>query len=392
MSVSPYPRLSVVIVTKYDRNLAGGLGRYEDGLLRELENCVDVEQRPSQAWPLPGVLIRAAELVGRDLAAVLHGNRSFVPGPRDNRIFHLTNQELAVSLRWQRYHGPTVVTVHDVITVVARHEHWEGQHDDRAMRFWQWQWTRGLRRADRLIAVSQWTKDDIVRSLGISPDRIRVVHQAVDPEVFRPGTADDTTVLARAGLPHGAPYVLYVGSLLPRKDVPTLIRALASVRRLRPEVCLVLAGPPRIEDTAPSVILVRQEIERLGVSPAVIVASDLSDTDLAALYRGATVTVLPSQYEGFGFPIIEAMACGSPVIAAATSCLPEVVGDAGLLFPFGEPGALAAQIERILANSTFADNLRSMGLERASRFSPQRRAAETMAVYEDIAQGSGAGR
>jgi glycosyltransferase involved in cell wall biosynthesis len=148
---------------------------------------------------------------------------------------------------------------------------------------------------------------------------------------------------------------------------------------------LILAGTPRIDATTSRLGDLQGEIDRQGLTHSVRSTGHISDQTLATLYRSAVATVLPSRYEGFGAPMLEAMACGSPAVAAKATSLPEVVGDAGLLFCPGNAEELAVQIVRVVTDSTQANRLRERGIERAAQFTNRRRAAETVAIYEEVA-------
>jgi glycosyltransferase involved in cell wall biosynthesis len=374
---------AVVFVTRFDAGIAGGLGRYEQGLLGELRGLCVVEQRPIAPWPVPMPFLSMVGRAGWDLAAVLRENPSYVRGPRTAPVFHLSNQELATSLAWQRYQGATVVTVHDIIPLVERRQQGRGPRSDFPSWLLMSQWIRGLRRADMLIAISEWTRNDLINELQIPSERIRVVYQTVDHTLFRPDRAGDEAKLSELGVDRASRYLLYVGSLHRRKDVPTLVRALALARRELPDLELILAGTPRIDATASRLDDLHGEIDRLGLTRAVRSTGHISDQALAALYRSAFATVLPSRYEGFGAPMLEAMACGCPAIAAKATSLPEVVGDAGLLFCPGDAEELAAHIVRVGTDASLADRLSERGIERASQFTNRRRATETVAVYEE---------
>jgi glycosyltransferase involved in cell wall biosynthesis len=170
----------------------------------------------------------------------------------------------------------------------------------------------------------------------------------------------------------GPPYVLFVGSLQPRKAPDLALQALAAVDS---ELRLVLAGPNKgLEDD------LRGLASQLGLDRRVEFAGHVSKDDLAALYRGATALVFPSRYEGFGLPVLEAMASGTPVVAVASSSVPEVAGEAAILVP-ADPQALAAGIERAVAER---ERMVTAGLERAARFTWAETARLTADVYREL--------
>jgi glycosyltransferase involved in cell wall biosynthesis len=220
---------------------------------------------------------------------------------------------------------------------------------------------RSARRADRVLTGSEWTKRDLVERYAVDPERIVVTPYAHDP-VFRPDGPRR----------EGEPYALFVGALQPRKEPELALRALLGVDSgLR----LVFAGPDRGLEAE-----LRQRARTLGLGDRVEFAGHVPREDLAALYRGAETLVFPSRYEGFGLPVLEAMASGTPVVATPSSSIPEVAGDAALLV---EPDAeaLAAGIEQALAER---ERLRELGLARAARFSWAETARRTADVYREV--------
>jgi glycosyltransferase involved in cell wall biosynthesis len=238
---------------------------------------------------------------------------------------------------------PVVVTVHDL--AVLRHP---GTFNQWTRRYSRLAVPRVARAARRVIAVSEFTRGEIVELLGVPADRLRVIPNAVGEPFGREGPA-------AAG-----DYVLAVGTLEPRKN---LAAAQQAAGRLGVELKVVGAqgwGGVEVDGW-------------LG---------RVSDEELAALYRGARCLVYPSLYEGFGIPVLEAMACGTPVVTSTGGATEEVAGGAAVLVDPHDPTAIAAGIEEAVARR---DELRARGLERAARFTWGRVAAETRAVYEEAA-------
>jgi glycosyltransferase involved in cell wall biosynthesis len=239
---------------------------------------------------------------------------------------------------------------------------------------------RAVTRADAILAISQSTKNDLVDLLNVPSSKITVTHLAADP-ACRPVTeaARLEAVRHNYGLPDG--YLLFVGTLEPRKDLPTLLRAFASLGPAAKDICLVLAGRPgwlyeQVYDLARTLKL-GDRVRFLGAVPA---------DDLPTLYSGARLFVLPSLYEGFGMPVLEAMACGAPVVCANTSSLPEIAGDAALLVPPGDEAALAQAMATILSDGDLRRQLTQRGFARAARFSWEATARQTLAVYAGLAR------
>jgi glycosyltransferase involved in cell wall biosynthesis len=266
---------------------------------------------------------------------------------------------------------PLVLTIHDVS--YARHPEWYPYKRDPLRRaFYRF----SARTADRIITDSRFSRDEIATAYGLSPDRIDVIPLA-PAGAFTPGP--------RLTLPANWPdrFVLHVGDLHVRRNLPMLAHAVATLRGRDPackDLALVLVGVDR--GLGPTL----QDIDARagGRSPLVLFAGDTSETMLIALYRSAAALVYPSRYEGFGLPLLEAMACGTPVIAARTSSIPEVVGDAAVLLDPDEEPAWVDAIRRVLEDPAHAAQLAAAGVHRAAAFSWQRTAAETARVYRSL--------
>lgn len=241
-----------------------------------------------------------------------------------------------------------------------------------ATRRWLARLEASLLRASQVIVVSEQTRRDLLESfprvaarLG---ERLTVVPLGVDTEFFRPAPADAVDTVRRRYAVDG-PYLLSLGGIEPRKNLPALIRAFASLPEdVRPT--LVIAGPvapwnPEGWD------LVRPSLEALppGVRDRVVVTGYVSEEEKAALLGGAEALVYPSLYEGFGLPVIEAMACGTPVLTSNVSALPDTAGDAALLVDPRSPEDIADGMEQLLTDAALGERLRAAGTARAAGFS-----------------------
>jgi glycosyltransferase involved in cell wall biosynthesis len=227
---------------------------------------------------------------------------------------------------------------------------------------------RILKRADGLIAVSENTRQDAIRLLGIRPERITTIYSGV-PEKF----------LDAAPAKRARPYVLYVGTIEPRKNLTTLLDAWKQVgAELRAEFELVIAGPVGWSAAA-AMARIRAEATYVGYVP---------EEDLPGLVAGATAFVYPSLYEGFGFPVVQAMAAGVPVVTSNVSCLPEVAGDGAVLVDPRSAAEIGAAVARVLESAEFRRELGGRGRVRAGRYRWEACAAESLRFFRRL---SGAG-
>jgi glycosyltransferase involved in cell wall biosynthesis len=224
---------------------------------------------------------------------------------------------------------------------------------------------RSARRADRVLTGSQWTRRDLIEHYGIPEERVVVTPYGFDPAFGPDGPRRD-----------GPPYILFVGALERRKQPDLALLTMLGCEQHDPDLRLVLVGPDRGLEAE-----LRKSADAFGLRDRVEFAGHVPRDELAALYRGAEALVFPSRYEGFGLPVLEAMASGTPVVATSSSSIPEVAGDAAI-FVEADPTALAAGVERARSDR---DRLRAAGLERARRFSWSETARITADVYRELA-------
>ncbi len=281
---------------------------------------------------------------------------------------------------------PYVVTIHDLIPLIL-----PVYANSPQMRLYLRLARLGAPRADLILTVSTHSAGDITRLLRVPPERIRVIPQAADDR-YRPLPPDDPvlgTVREKFGLGHDDPFVFNVGGLDWRKNLAALVRAFALARpQLPPRTRLVIAGaahsrhPDRYPDLSPV-------IAETGVGEWTVLTGRISDEEKLALLNAAALYVFPSIYEGFGISPLEAMRCGTPVICADRSSLPEVVDDGGLLVD-PTPEKLAAAMSFVLATPHKREELRRRGLEVAARYSWARTAEATLAAYREALRGRNA--
>jgi glycosyltransferase involved in cell wall biosynthesis len=272
---------------------------------------------------------------------------------------------------------PTVVTIHDlaVLRTPERFRPWFRNYAARAL-------PHTVRVADRIVTGSEASREDIVERLGADAARVVVTPYGVAPHLT-PLSADDPqsrAVRARYALPPR--YILAVGSIEPRKNLPALLDALRIMRTLPgcEDAQLVHAGPLGwLAEDVPRSLATR------GLAGAARFLGYVSESDLHALYAQARMVAYPSLFEGFGFPVLEAMACGAPVVTSNVSSLPEVAGAAALLVDPMQPDAIADAMAQLWQNETLHAELRARGLARAAAFTWRRTAEATDAVYRSLA-------
>ncbi len=267
---------------------------------------------------------------------------------------------------------PAVFTLHDLIF-----RFYPETHMPLNRWFLTWMMPRFLRQADAVIAVSECTRRDAIRWYRVPEDRIHVIYEGVD-ERFRPAPPEAiAAVRARYHLPDR--FILYVGTIEPRKNLPTLFAAYRSLLERWPDLGLVVAG--RLGWLTGGTF---RALRDLGLEGRVRFLGEVPDEDLPPLYSAAAAFAFPSRYEGFGLPPLEAMACGTPVVVADVSALPEVVGEAGLRVPPDRPEAWAAALAALLSDESLHRHLREAGLRRAAKFRWPEAAARTAALYEQV--------
>ena len=274
----------------------------------------------------------------------------------------------------REHHGALVVTVYDVSFLLQPQFHTE------ANRLHCLQGTlNAALYADRIIAISQQTKTDLMDYFSIPAERIRVIHPAHRKVYYREHDVEVIRgALERLGIFHN--FILFVGSLEPRKNLKTLLQAYATyvTHHASKEWLVVAGGKGWLNDD------LSQVAAELGIAERVKFLGYVQEADLRVLYSAAMLFVYPSIYEGFGLPPLEAMACGAPVITSNTSALPEVVGDDALLIDPHSSKALYQAMERVLSDDALRLRMRQQSLARATLFSWERTAEETLAVYEEV--------
>jgi glycosyltransferase involved in cell wall biosynthesis len=364
-----------------------GIGRYVKGLCRAL-----AESASAQGLSLAGLVRHRGSVRGAIDAALQFNGDPRIEVSTCQYQRHKLERRLFLGTLAQRSGArllhlpdppgtpidmrlPRIVTCHDLIPLVLAHDYLAPIPGARAL-----QWLRDFARyrtARRVIAISESTRGDLVRYLGMAPERVDVVHSGVDHDRFSavPVAGERERVVLRLGF--DAPFLLCLGASDARKNLPLLVRAYGR-SRVAADAQLVFAGPisPRQRQR------LLRAIQQAGVAGRVHILGYVDDALLVGLFRHCLAYVFPSCYEGFGLPILEAMACGAPTLTSTLSALGEVAGDAALSLPSLDEETLATGIARIVSDASLRSSLRERGLVHVKAFTWQRCAQQTLACYE----------
>ncbi len=268
----------------------------------------------------------------------------------------------------------SVVTVHDLgyLYYPQAHRLLDRLYLDLSTRY-------NARVSTHLIADSLATKRDLIERYGTEPDKITVVYPGYDETTFQPVRDEEAIRVVKAEYGIAGDYVLFVGTLQPRKNLTRLIEAFADLRFAICDLRLVIAGKKGWLYEQ-----IFQQVEQLGLRGRVVFTGYVPEGDLPALLSGASLFVFPSLYEGFGLPVLEAMACGTPVVCSNVSSLPEVAGDAALLVDPLDVEGLAVAMGRVLGDEELRAELIERGFEQARKFSWERCARAILKVLERV--------
>ena len=355
-----------------------GLDRPQGGISRYTRELLDAFHRDGV---YPACLL-AGEMSPQPSKVVRLRRASLLPA-----LLTLGQLEIGWASRRDQYdlvHDPTgvspllfvstkrIVTVHDVIPYVYPQA--SSRLDLLIYRYWL---PVILGKMDAVVTDSRQSQNDICRYLGVERDKVVVIPCAAGQSYFRVDSARVRQVLRQYGITR--PYILYVGSIETRKNLPRLLEAYAELQKWSTSWQLVIAGAPKW-GAGP----VYEAVERLQLTAPVYFTGFVEEAELPALYTGADLFIFPSLYEGFGLPVLEAMACGTPVITSNTSSLPEVAGEAAMLVDPFEVEELTYAMRCVLSDPDLAHELRVQGMEQAARFSWQQTARETVNVYRKV--------
>jgi len=321
-----------------------------------------------------------------ELSSQLSSNSQSTRWPTGNRLFRIAWEQLSWPLAARRHkldllHGmafvtpilapcPTIVTVYDLSFF-----YFPDRYPVLQRIYLSSQTRRSCRQARHVISISESGRQDVHKLFGIPMERISVIHPGIDSGFYPRSSEEIAAFRARQNLP--LQYVLHVGTLQPRKSIPTLIRAFARMERQDLELVLV-GGKGWAYDE------IFAQVREMGLNERVRFTGYVPDSELPLWYNAASVLVFPSVYEGFGLPVAEAMACGTPVIAANTSAIPEAAGAAARLFQAQDTSVLSSHIETVLDDPHLMATMREHGLQQSRQFSWERAGKEMVDVYRRV--------
>jgi glycosyltransferase involved in cell wall biosynthesis len=360
-------------VTIDARWLVGGIGTYIRNLLhglRELGNGLQVHAivRSGDKAGVQGLCARSTIV---DVPIYTAREQLLIPRAAHGcELLHIPHFNAPLFHR-----GPLVVTIMDVIHLSSpAYRNRLSSHI-----YAKPMLKAAARKAEQIVTVSEYSKSQIVEVLGIPESKVSVIHCGLS-EGFRADYGPEECADALKALGVRAPYLLYVGNLKPHKNVPTLLRAFAQLRDAgKRRYALLIVGDDRQWRRS-----VEEECRRLGITDATTIIPYVEQSLMPKIYAAADVVVMPSAVEGFGAPVLEAMASGTPVVASCVASLPEVGGDAVLYFDPHSPEELAAQITQVLESSELRTTMRDKGIQRAKQFSLQQFARAHVELYNQL--------
>lgn len=284
---------------------------------------------------------------------------------RDEYLFHEPNYMLGA------YQGPSIITVHDL-----SHIHHPECHPEDRIRFFNEHLPTSIERACHILTVSEFVREELISLLGISADKVTTTHNGVDESYHPRDEVQCCEALARYGLTYQR-YLLVVGTVEPRKNLRRLVNAYLMLPKvLQQAYPLLLVGGKGWESPE-----FYAQLDRLQAAGSLIWPGYVTEVDLPVLYAGAKALAFPSIYEGFGLPVLEAMASGVPALAAQQSAPAEILGEAGMLVDTLDEQAMADGLQRMLEDEQWAQQARALGLMRARQFTWQACAEVTAGVY-----------
>jgi len=360
-------------LSRYDRNLMEGLKKRED---------IHIEIRQIKG-PKNYISDRLRGIRGLDLSTFLEVYPLTLP-PVQGDLGHITTNSQAMALR-RKPTVPMIVTVHDIIHYTYRHDQHLSAYNHVVDRLASGLAAHNLRYASHIISVSGFTKNELIRHIGIPAESISIIPLGINGQKFRPLVVP-SAFYDKYGLNSRTPYVLHVSSEEPRKNIDTLLHAWVQVQKQHPEATLLKVG--RCLHPGERVRLLKI-IADLNIGGTVRFIDEVPDQDLPLFYNAASAFAFPSVSEGFGFPVLEAMACGTPVVCSDVPALTELVEGVGLQHLPKDTATLSSHLCALLEGCHPRREASAPGLERAAQYSWERTVDQTYRVYQHLIEVQG---
>lgn len=349
---------TISLVMPSGKNITG-LSAHSRSLAAALEKNIRIRKIFTKSYVPNFLSVSSKAVLGIDLEKVFSSNPVYIPLPKTKPV-HFTSQQQIMCLNYLRRNA--IVTIHDIIPLVLSHF-----NSVLAKKLYLFT-LKAIKNAAYLTAVSQNTKNDVVNFLKYPEDKIKVVYNGINHAIFKtaPVKRDECTLL-------------YAGSEMPHKNVRALLKAFVIVKQKIPEAKLVKVGLPQWNGARKKLL---RFVKQNNLQDSVIFKDYVEN--LAGEYQKATLFVFPSKYEGFGFPPLEAMACGCPVVCSNATSLPEVVGSAALTFDPDNVFELSEKIIKMLDDEHIRKKYSSRGIVWSQQFTWDRCASETIEVYKKV--------
>jgi glycosyltransferase involved in cell wall biosynthesis len=345
-----------------------GAGRYAFELFKNLKNKIDAELIFCNGFNDEFSNTKIKNIRGWNFPVFRTSLNSYFSYPKripdGYDLYHISNQFLA---RTAKFRSPSIITILDLVALVSKDLPF-------LTRYLQKKSLKYLKNTQKIIAISEHTKRDLIDLLNIEEDKIEVIYLGFNQETFK--NRDKMESRKKLNLPQDKKIILHVGSEEPRKNVDGLIKAFSKLQNKINNTLLVRVGEKTDE--------IENLINDLNVRKKIIRNEKISEEKLSLYYNAADLFVFPSFYEGFGFPPLEAMASGTPVISSNKTSLPEVIGDAGIMIDPNNINELASKMYEVLINKKLREDMIKKGLKRAELFSWKECAKKTLKVYNEV--------
>ena len=293
---------------------------------------------------------------------------------RKDSIVHLTSQTVAYMLNFFKPRK-TVVTCYDLIPYVYLHE-----EASLLRRFMIKSWVKGLKKADRILAISEYTKRDVIKRLGYPKEKIFVAYPAVDHSRYKK-LKKDKEIAKKYNISSDSFNIIYVGNEEPRMNVELIIQSIAELKKQNKKIRFIKVGTPNSEGRRQVLLKL---IRNLNLKNEIVFTDHVDEKDIPQLYNLVDVLVYPLAYAGFGLPPLEAMACGCPVITSNTSSLPEVVGNAAIIIKLTNSKELTNALLNLIENQDIRKELSKKGINQSKKFTWEKCAEQTLKCYESL--------